>query len=326
MRDIFRWGIIGPGRIADKFANDMKVVDGAILYAVASKSGSTTLADKYNVPVVYREYYQISEDPYLDAIYIATPHPFHADAARICLEAGKPVLIEKPLTVNATETEALISLAEEKQVFLMEAMWSRFLPVSQQIRKWLDEGLIGEVQSVHSSFGFLHQKGNDDRWLNPLLAGGALLDIGIYPLAITQYIMQAEPAQIQAQAILSNTGVDVFTASNLKYPSGAVAQIFCTFLANTKDDLVILGTKGKIRVKKNFYMAEKAELQIYGQRKIKFRGRLRSGGFEYQTAEVMACIRAGKIQSEIMPHAQSLGNLRVMDEIRAQIGVKYPFE
>ena len=326
MSEIFKWGIIGPGRIAEKFATDIKVVDGAAIHAVASKSGSAVLADKFNVPGRYQSYEEIAADPVIDAIYIATPHPFHAEAAKICLKAGKPVLVEKPLTVNAGETEELIALSQENQVFLMEAMWTRFLPVHKQIRQWLDDELIGDVQSVRASFGFLHEKSDDDRWLNPALAGGCLLDIGIYPLSITQFIMQADPVEIQAQGILSASGVDVFTAANLSYPSGAVAQIACTFFADTRDDLTILGTEGKISVKKDFYMSEKAVLHLNGQSKKKFSGRLRSGGFEYQIEEAMACIRAGKIESETMSHADSLGNLRVMDEIRSQIGVKYPFE
>ena len=326
MKNTFNWGIIGPGRIANKFATDLQVVEDAAVNAVASKSGSTDLADKFKVPKVYREYHQIAEDPDLDAIYIALPHNFHADAARICLEAGKPVLIEKPLTVNAAEAEALISLSERNNVFLMEAMWSRFLPVHQQIHRWLEEGLIGEVRSVRASFGFLGDGDLEDRWLNPLLAGGSLLDIGIYPLSMIQYIMGAEPVEVQAQGILSQTGVDEFVSANLKYASGSVAHFFSTFLADTRDDLEILGRDGRITVKRSFYSAEKAVLEVYGQRKKTFKGKIRSGGFEYQIEEAMACIRAGKIESEIMPRVDSLGNMRVMDEIRSQIGVKYPFE
>ncbi|MBN2045573.1 MAG: Gfo/Idh/MocA family oxidoreductase [Anaerolineales bacterium] len=326
MEEIFNWGIIGPGRIAEKFANDLQVVKGAALYAVASRSGSTSLAEKHHVPRVYRSYQEIAADPKVDAIYIATPHPFHASAAKLCLEAGKPVLVEKPLTVNAAETAALIRLSQEKQVFLMEAMWSRFLPIHQQIRQWLDEEKVGQVQAVTSSFGFLHQKTDDDRWLNPLLGGGSLLDIGIYPLSITQFVMQTDPVQIQAQALLSSTGVDIYTAVNLKYASGAVAQFSCTFLADTTDGMEILGTEGKITIKKNFHMAEKAVLEVYQQRKKKFSGRLRSSGFEYQIEEAIACIRAGRIESQTMSHADSLGNMRLMDQIRTQIGVKYPFE
>ena len=162
--------------------------------------------------------------------------------------------------------------------------------------------------------------------MNPDLAGGSLLDIGIYPLSITQFILQAEPEKIQAQAVLSRTGVDVYTAASLHYSSGVVAQFSANAMANTVDDLVITGMEGTITVSENFYMADKAILEVNGQRKRKFRGKLHCGGFEYQIEEAMACIRAGKIESDIMSHADSLGNMRVMDKIRAQIGVKYPFE
>ena len=159
-----------------------------------------------------------------------------------------------------------------------------------------------------------------------MLAGGSLLDIGIYPLSMIQYIMGADPVEIQAQGVLSETGVDVFVSANLKYASGSVAHFFSTFWADSRDDLEILGSEGRITVKRNFYRAKKAVLEVYGQGEKKFRGKLRRGGFEYQIEEAMACIQAGKIESEIMPHAESLGNMRVMDEIRTQVGVKYPFE
>lgn len=322
----FKWGIIGPGRIAETFARDIKVVQDAQVYAVASRSGSSQLADKFGVDVTYGRYEDLVNDRAVDAVYIATPHPFHAAPAEMCLRAGKPVLVEKPLTVNAAETEALVNLSREKGVFLMEAMWTRFLPVHQQIKTWLDEGRIGEIQAVRASFGFRLMKGDEDRWLNPHLAGGALLDIGIYPLSISQWVLNADPADVQAQAVRGNTGVDVYITANMKYANGAVAQFAATFLADTRDDLQIIGTDGKIIIPKNFHMAEKAELHVYGEKTRKFKQKHRSGGFEFQIEEAMNCMRDGKLESGSMTHDQSLGNMRVMDEIRAQIGVKYPFE
>jgi len=326
MAESFRWGIIGPGRIAEKFANDLKVVEGAERYAVASRSGSKDLAGKFGAAAFFKTYEGLAASPKVDAIYIATPHPMHADAAELCLRAGKPVVAEKPLTVNSKEAEGLIWLAQQQNTFLMEAMWTRFLPVHRQVRAWLEEGRIGEVYSVASNFGFRMTRGAQDRWLNPKLGGGALLDIGIYPLSVTQMVLGADPVEVQAQAILGETRVDVHTAVNLRYANGAVAQFTCSFLSDLNGAMTIIGTDGKITIPKQFYLSESAELRVYEGKNETFKQKHRSGGFEYQIEEAMACIRAGQIETPIMSHMDSLGNMRVMDEIRAQIGVKYPFE
>lgn len=326
MPEVFRWGIIGPGRIAERFADDLKVVPGSALYALASRSGSDKLAKKFGVELVYPSYEELAADPQVDAIYIATPHPFHFDNSRLVLEAGRPVLIEKPITVNAAEAKGLFDLAAEKEVFLMEAMWSRFLPVSTQIRTWLDEGVIGKVQVIQAQFGFRHTKSEDDRWLNPYLAGGCLLDNGVYPLAAARWITGEDPAEIQAQAILGSTGVDVAVSANLKYPSGTLAQIASTFLADTRNELVILGAEGKISIDNQFYMASKVTIEVYGEQPEVFDLPLRGSGFEYQIEEVIRCVREGALQSSLHTHADALSTVRTMDAIRAQIGVRYPFE
>jgi len=189
-----RWGIIGPGRIAHTFAKAAAVVDGAVLHAVASRDAdrSRQFAGQYQIPRVYDSYEALAADPEVDAVYIATPHRYHREQALLCLEAGKAVLCEKPLTVNAAETRALIDLAHKKQVFLMEALWSRYLPIYSHVRDWLDSGLIGDVELIQSTLGFAMTRDPNDRLLKHELAGGALLDLGVYNIAMSQWV-QGDP-------------------------------------------------------------------------------------------------------------------------------------
>lgn len=323
--DTFKWGILGPGRIAEKFAQDLKVVPGTELTAVASRSGAQSFVNKFDVPVVYDTYQALAADPTINAIYIATPHRFHAQNARLCLEAGKPVLVEKPLTVNAGETEALVTLARSKGVFLMEAMWTRFLPIYQTVRHWLDTGMIGDLIAIRSSFCFRSEGDESDRWLNPELAGGTLLDLGIYPIAVSQWVTRQNPIQVQALGTLGTTGVDITLSVNMQYPDGVVASFVTSFECNMKNDLLITGTHGSIHVHGLFGAATTATLDAHGKQTTvtePFRG----GGFEYEIEEAMRCIRQGELESPHVSHADSLANMRLMDEIRAQIGLVYPFE
>ena len=323
----FNWGLIGPGRIAQQFADGLKVIDDANLYAVASSSAerAADFAGKNGGEKTYTSYEALVNDPQVDAVYIATPHRFHFDNAMLCLNAGKPVLCEKPLTVNAAETRKLIETARANNIFLLEALWTRFLPIYTQIRQWLDEGLIGDMHLLTSSFGFNIPKGKDDRWLNPKLAGGTLLDMGIYPISTSQWIMSQEPASFGAKAILGQTGVDELTSVVLQYPNGVISQFYSSFLSNDLNDFYIHGSKGSIRIHPNYWGATQATLSVDGQ-ELTISKPMRAGGFEYQTEEAMRCIRAGLLESPGMPHAQTLANMELMDSIRAAIGLRYPFE
>ncbi|HET7144041.1 MAG TPA: Gfo/Idh/MocA family oxidoreductase, partial [Anaerolineales bacterium] len=189
----FRWGILGPGRIAHNFAGGLKVIDDASLYAVASSKieRAKEFADQYGGAKTYNSYEALLDDPEVDGVYVATPHRFHFENIILCLKAGKPVLCEKPLTVNAAETKKLIETAKKNKVFLMEALWTRFLPIYPVIRKWLDEKAVGDISLMVGTFGFNAPKAKDDRWQNPELAGGTLLDMGIYPISVSQWVMRS---------------------------------------------------------------------------------------------------------------------------------------
>jgi len=219
----------------------------------------------------------------------------------------------------------LIDLAHAKKVFLLEALWTRFLPVYAPIRHWLDEGLIGEVRLMVGTFGFMAPAQEGDRWQNPELAGGTLLDMGVYPISVSQWVMAQQPSSFASMARLSKTGVDEMTAVLLQYENGAISEIHSSFLSNNVNDFYIYGEKGHIRIHPNFWGATKASL-VANNQEITITRPLRAGGFEYQTEEAMRCVRAGLLESPGMPHAHTLANMELMDAIRADIGVKYPFE
>jgi predicted dehydrogenase len=323
----FNWGIIGPGRIAHQFAQGLQVIDDAALYAVASTTPgkAQAFAAQYGGAKTYTSYAALVADPQVDAIYIATPHRFHVDNALLCLKAGKPVLCEKPLTVNAAETQLLIETARAHKVFLMEALWTRYLPIYQPIREWLDAKAIGDLRLLVSNFGFNIPKGPKDRWLNPELAGGTLLDMGVYPIAVSQWIMGQNPKSFSAQAYLGSTGVDELTAAVLKYENGVISQFNSNFITDGVNDFYIYGSIGHVRIHANYWAATEATLVTADQTATVSRP-FRGGGFEYQTEEAMRCIRAGLLESPGMSHADTLANMQLMDGIRAAIGLRYPFE
>jgi predicted dehydrogenase len=323
----FNWGIIGPGRIAHQFAQGLRVIDDAALYAVASThpERAQAFAAQYGGAKTYASYEALVNDPQVDAIYIATPHRFHIDNALLCLNAGKPVLCEKPLTVSAAETQQLIETARANKVFLMEALWTRYLPIYQPIREWLEAKVIGDLRLLVSNFGINIPKDPGERWLNPELAGGTLLDMGVYPIAVSQWIMKQTPQAFSAQAYLGSTGVDELTAALLKYENGVISQFNSNFITDGVNDFMIYGSIGHIRIHANFWAATEATL-VTAEQSVTVSRPFRGGGFEYQTEEAMRCIRAGLLESPAMSHADTLANMQLMDSIRAAIGLKYPFE
>ena len=323
----FNWGILGPGRIAHNFAKGLKVIDDASLYAVASSNieRAKEFADEYGGAKTYNSYEALVDDPEVDGAYIATPHRFHFENVMLCLNAGKPVLCEKPLTVNAAETRELIKTSREKNVFLMEALWTRYLPIYPVIRQWLDEKAIGDISLMVGTFGANVPKDKDDRWQNPELAGGTLLDMGIYPIAISQWVMRAQPKSFVAMAHIGNTGIDELTTFSLKYENDVISQSHSSFMSNHVNDFLIYGSKGYIRIHPAFWASTKATL-VTGDKESTASRPLRASGFEYQAEEAMRCIRAGLLESPGMSHADTLANMELMDGIRAEIGLKYPFE
>ncbi len=321
------WGIVGPGGIARKFARDLRVAGGCRLRAVAGRdiSRAGSFAEEAGADLVFDDISALANEPSIDIVYVATPHHAHFAAAKLLLESGKAVLCEKPMTVNAAQARELADLARSKRMFLMEAMWTRFLPVYQKVREWLRSGRIGKPRIVTSGFCVRGVQDPSKRWLNPDLAGGGLLDLGVYNLAISQFVFGKKPERIHSIATLASTGVDEMLSVSLGYPCGGIAQFACGFSAQGDNSLCIAGEEGSIQVPSIFISAQEATLTA-GNHTETVREPLRGEGFEYECEEAVRCLHAGEIESPLMPWADTIATAEVMDEIRSQIGVRYPFE
>jgi predicted dehydrogenase len=329
MNKIFRFGIIGPGKIATKFCQSLQTLsDEAQVYAVASRDAERAklFAEEFKATKVYTSYQELVADPQVDIIYIATPHPFHFEQTILCLNHGKAVLCEKPLTISFNQTSQLVSLAREKKVFLMEAMWSRFIPALVKVKELIDQGEIGEIKFMHADFGFLAPPNLELRTFNKSLGGGAQLDVGVYPMFLSLWLL-GKPESIKAIGKLASTGADENTSAILGFKSGAVASIYSSFVADSVKEAVITGTKGTITIHAAWHkatsfalkkdLADKAEL---------FDFPYESNGLQFQAVEVMRCLREGKLESPKLSVDMSLLMAETADEIMKQIGVSYEDE
>ncbi len=322
-----RWGILGPGGIAHKFADALKAIPDAEIVAVGSRDlqRANTFADTFNVLYRHGSYSELANNPEVDVVYVATPHPFHKACAMLCLAAGKAVLCEKPFTVDADQAEALIACAREYKRFLMEAMWTRFIPVMVKVREWLAEGVIGEPRMLTADFGnrvVLTAENMKGRLFALELAGGAMLDIGVYTVSLASMVFGA-PTQITSLAHIGETGVDEQAAVLLSYDAGEIASLSCAITTRTSQDARIFGTKGAIHIP-NFSRATSATLEVFGKDPLQIEIPFTANGFEYQVLEVINCLRAGKLESDVMPLDESLSIIKTMDTVREQWGLKYP--
>lgn len=324
--DTIHWGILGPGSIAHQFATGLQSVSGARLLAVGSRSQekADAFADKFSAPKRHASYEALAADPDVHAVYIATPHPQHKDAALLCLAHGKAVLCEKPFTVNAKEAEEVFASARAKDLFVMEAMWSRFFPAMRYVRKLLADGAIGEPLMLQADFGFRAGVDPNSRLFNPALAGGGLLDVGVYVVSLSSMIF-GTPSQIAGVAKLGETGVDELAAISLLHPGGQVSALTTGIRVNTPQDAVILGSEGSIKLHAPWWKLAKITVNAGGKSEeidLPFEGQ----GMNYEAAEVGNCLRAGKNESDILPWAETLSVMKTLDTLRAQWGLKYPME
>lgn len=327
MEKVIRWGILGPGTIAHRFAEGLSVLPDAELVAIGSRSSdrASKFADEFNVPKRHGSYADLANDPDVDAIYVSTPHPFHKEYSILCLEAGKAVLCEKPMAVNARQVKEMIDCARVSKKFLMEAMWTRFLPAIAQVREWLAEGAIGEPRMLTADFGFRSGWNPDGRLLNPNLAGGGLLDVGVYTIAMACMVFGGVPSRIASMAHIGETGVDEQAAMVLGYDAGQLAILSCAIRTNTPHDARILGTEGSIYIP-GFWHTTSAALHASGKEPERVEIPFKGNGYEYEAIEVMRCLREGKLESNIMPLDESLSIAKTMSEMRAQWGLRYPME
>lgn len=323
----FKWGILAPGGIARKFATGLQGLDDARPVAVGSRSleRAKDFATEFDVDRAYGSYEELAADPDVDAIYVATPHPYHRDATILCLDNGKPVLCEKPLAVSAAGAEEMVAAARANGVFLMEAMWTRFLPAWRRIRRWIDDGAIGDVRLVNATFAFRSGWNPEGRLLNPDLAGGGILDVGVYVVSAASWVTGRDPVEIVSQAHIGQTGVDEQAAFVFKYDDGALAMLGCGVRTATRHVATIYGTEGWIEVPHLFWNTTRAVLHR-GDEETVFEEPHPSNGYEFEAREVAECVRAGRTESEIMPLEETVRIMKTLDTIRDQSGLVYPFE
>lgn len=336
MNTEFCWALVGPGRIAHRFAQAVQALPDTRLTWVLGRDvqRAQDFAAQWSTDGPVRataDWEAMLQDPGVHGVYIATPHAMHHDAVQRCLAAGKPVLCEKPLVPNTAQALPLLELARRHRAFLMEALWTRFLPAYDQMGQWLQSGAIGQIRSIQSSFCFVGKGGLDSRLYNPALAGGALLDIGIYNINATRWALQQalgacpELHDLQVQGQLAPTGVDQRLAATLAFEGGVVSQFVCGFDAVADNALRIIGERGWISAPHNFWQATEVVLQVAGEPLQRVQTPFAVNGFEGEILEAMRCIRAGLIESPRMPHAETLATLRWMDTLRERMGVRYPF-
>ena len=326
MNKKIRWGIMGAGHIAQSFVKDFPLLENAELVAIAASDigRAKTFAAKHNLPqaLSYDELYN-SKD--VDAVYIATTHNFHFKQALKCLQNGKAVLCEKPITVNDKEFKELMAFSKSNKVFLMEAMWTYFLPAIHKAKQWVEEGRIGKLKVIQADFAYPMEKNIEGRMYNPLLAGGALLDLGVYPVALSTLFMDKKPNSITASGVLTQSGVDANVAMVLQYES-ATATLFTSMETRMTNKLRLFGETGYIEVP-DFWRAYYCRLFDKDYELIEtFEDGRTSHGFIYQMQHATDKILSNETESNIVTHQRSNEIQEIMTEVRRQIGLSYPQE
>lgn len=324
MAEAVRWGILGTGKISRAFANALKDVPGAVLAGVGSRSPdkAADFAAEFGAQASYGACELLVQAPDIDLVYIGTPHPQHADNALMALRAGKGVLCEKPFTMNLREAEQVVTLARARGLFLMEAMWTRYLPAYQEVQRILASGEIGRPRQVVADFGFAAQFGPEHRVFNPDLGGGALLDLGIYPLSIAAGLL-GPVAQVRAMAEMGPTGVDVQTGFTLLHEGGGMSVCSCSLQARTPAELTVSGERGQVRMNTMFHRATSVTVTLDDGTVRTIDTPYLGNGYVHEVIEAQRCWRAGLLESPAMPLNETLALVGVMDEIRRQIGLRY---
>jgi len=323
-----RWGILGCGRIARKFAADLRLVDDAELTAIASRNKETLelFAKDFPCKHLHNGYEALAANEEVDIIYVATPHSHHYEHTMLCLNHNKAVLCEKAFAINSRQASEMIKTAREKKVFLMEALWTKFLPHYKKLQELLQQKTLGDIKSVLVNFGFKTSDKSPQRLFDPLLGGGSLLDIGIYNVFMTLSIL-GKPDAIEANMIAASTGVDEQIAVLFKYNNGAMAQLFSSFTTNLPTQAEINGTEGCITLTTRFYEPS-ATIQL--SKKIPYEREVipvekEAGfGYHYEARHVNECLKKGLIESPVMTHADTLLLMEILDRIRNKARIEYP--
>ncbi|OXY94397.1 oxidoreductase [Streptomyces diastatochromogenes] len=325
-----RWGILATGGIAAAFAADLVDLPDAEIVAVASRSqeSAQAFAERFGVTRAYGDWESLAADADIDVVYVATPHAAHRAAAGLCLAAGRNVLCEKAFTLNAGEAEELVALAKEHDRFLMEAMWMYCNPLVRRLKALVADGAIGEVRTVQADFGLAGPFPPAHRLRDPALGGGALLDLGVYPVSFAQLLL-GEPDEVAARAVLSEEGVDLQTGALLSWESGALASVHCSIVGGTATAASVTGSRGRIDIPSGFFHPDRFVLHRDGREPEVFTADPADGprtSLRHEAEEVMRALRAGEKESPLVPLAGSLAVMRTLDAIRERIGVRYPGE
>jgi predicted dehydrogenase len=323
-----RWGILGCGRIAGKFAADLQLVEDASLAAVASRdlAKAKAFASQYPAWHCHGSYEALVTNPEVDVVYVASPHALHAEHTLLCLSHGKAVLCEKPFSMNALQARAMAAMARDRNVFLMEALWTKFMPHYQKLMHMIRSGELGEMKSVLVNFGFATPQPAPERMFNPELGGGSLLDIGIYNVFMAMSAL-GRPDEVEAWMTPAASGVDEQCAVTFRYQSGAMAQLFSSFASHMATEADFCGTSARVRLAHRFFEPSTSIEYYPGRVETKtilpFE-KTPGWGYHYEIRHVQDCLRRGLSESPVMGLHDSIELMEVLDEIRQKAGIRYP--
>jgi predicted dehydrogenase len=329
MAQKIRWGILSTGRIAHTFTKGLKELpDEAEITAVGSRTQETADAfgNEYGIPNRHSSYEALASDPEVDVVYIGTPHSFHYDNAVLCLNAGKAVLCEKAFTITSREADELIKLARSKRLFLMEAMWVRYLPGATKVRALIAGGAIGEPRMIHAHLGFwtdMTPENRLTRMLNPALGGGGMLDVGIYPMSYVSMLF-GTPTRVTGFAHIGETNVDEQASVVYGYDDARMAAVSFGVRTRSQGGAFIAGSKGTLTIEPSFLNPKTVVLSEAGKDAVTFDVACTGNPYRFEAQEVMRCMREGKTESALMPLDESLAIMRTMDDLRMQWGLTYP--
>lgn len=323
MSQKINWGILGPGNIATHFAEDLKLSGRATLHGVASRDldKAKDFGSRFGAENCYGSYEELADDPDIDVIYVATPHTFHYEQTLMCLKKGKAVLCEKPMGINAAEVKSMVGEARSRNLFLMEGMWTRFIPATEKMLKLLRDNAIGDLLFIRADFGFRTDADLESRLYNKTLGGGALLDIGIYPVYLSLLTLGI-PTGIKAMARMTETDVDSYCSMLFSYENGTKAILESTIEAETPTEACLYGTRGSLKLHSRFHHAEKLTLTQNGEEKILDIG-YEGNGYIHEIEEVNSCLLQNRSESLKMPLQTSLDLIEILDRVKEEIGLSY---
>ena len=323
----FNWGILGTGGIAQAFVDDLSLAEGHKVVAVGSRSinKAQKFANTITEAIAYGSYDELVADKNVDAIYVATPHPMHEEHSLLAMNAGKPVLCEKPFAMSTKQAQTMIEASRTNGVALLEAMWTRYLPHIEMVRKILSSNVLGQIQTVEADHGQRLADRGIDRLVDPNLGGGALLDLGIYPISFAHLVL-GSPAHITARSVMTDRGVDAQTSAIFDYNNGAQAIINTSMIAQTPCRAVVSGLLGRLEIDRTFYNPSSMRVVLFDGTTTEYPNFYSGHGLREQAIEMARVVRAGLFESPLMPHHETISVMNSMDEIRRQIKLTYPFE